>query len=1134
MKNSNQIYQYIKGNKHSMNKMNKTSTSKKNFLLSNESQEILKHQYSPIMQSRQLKKDRIITLTKKTNSNSNENVPNKISSNPKDLNKSKRNKKIKKNIIDKNKKELKNSYNETNGSLPKDYERVYKKKSKKSELLGRRKKIKSFCKIMNFNPDINLDEIKKRYIINTSRNIEKNYIKILNTEDNEKVEASKNPNKLNNISINKTSKEITLKNKDSTLIDDELNTEIENITEADENNRKIVNIPKLTKNPFLKEKSNLQKNLGKSSNSIIKTSIGTNLNSSSNESYRISLEMANTIKIITNMSQENQTMNPKTNELSLYDSFLFFSKSSDYNKFIEIYKQLLQLPKEFININYQDEKGYSALHYSSEEGNQKIVEFLIKEKCDINLRTKENKTALHLSAIKGNYDICKLLIENNAEINVYDSDKNSPLHYACLYNYLNITKFILSKKPDIEAKNNEGKKPNDLAKNKEIIYLFNYYFKKNSQKKITPKIGKFKPIKGLIKQESNSYDKDKKDSRAKKKLDNIIHINSFEGKTKKIVKEIKLIEISGKYTKIDKNKLFEKSNNKSDNNQKDSQSFKKIKFKKIKNNSRYNQQNKSYMSNSSNYFKLNKSNYLDCSIRTNIISHLANSSKNNITINTNIDLSQKSRKKLVKRKKNIPINSKTLENNLSEEEKFNNQNSITQCLKDKIKIISCKTVNIVKDTNNNNKSREIKKAKTKTKDNFDLNDIINHTQIKDRLSRQSSKKFFSSKKVNQKIKINNNLIYSEEINEPKCNSTKGLIKVIKKAKSINQFHSNNKSVFINKSINIKKNKTVAEGKINLSKFVSLGILGKGSFGEVYLVEKIDTKKKYAMKVLNKDRILSQNLIKYVRAERNVLSITNHPFIVKLYFAFQTMNRLFLILEYCPGGDLSKHLFFEKKFCESRAKFYICEVLLALENLHKRNIIFRDLKPDNVVLDEEGHCKLTDFGLSKEGVSDFQAAKSFCGSIAYLAPEMIKKQGHGKSVDWYLLGVLFYEMIVGITPYFSNNKEQIFFNIENAELRIPQFVSKDAANLLRKLLEKDPLKRIGSSDKDAEEIKEDPYFKDINWDDVYNKKNEPPTINNYTIRAIHYFKRPKKFINNDNDNLKSNFLEEWSFVDEAEA
>ena len=1130
MRNSYQKYKYLKGNKHSINKMNITSTSKntiKNVLLSNESQEISKYQYSPIMQSRKLQKDHIITLTKKPNCNNNN--PNNIPSNPKYQKKSK---KVKKNQANKNKKELKYSYNDNSGSIPKYYERVHKRKSKKSELLGGRKKIKSFYKLMSFDPDINHDEIKKRFVMNTSRNNDKNHIKILNTEDNEKFEISKNLSKFNNNSINKISNNSNIKNKESALIDDEVNTEIENITESEEINRKIVNFPNLSTNPFLKEKSKLHNNLGKSSNSIIKTSIGTNLNSSSNESNRISTELVNTIKIISNISQENQTINPKINELNLYDNFLYFSKSSDYNKFIEVYKQILQLPKELINLNYQDEKGYSALHYSSEEGNQKIVEFLIKEKCDINLRTKEYKTALHLCIIKGNYDICKLLIENNAEINVYDSDKNSPLHYACLYNYLNITKYILEKRPDIEAKNNEGKKPNDLAKNKEIISLFNFYFKKNSQKKITPKIRRYKPINSLKKQESNSIDNDKKNSKEKIILDNNIHINTFEGKSKKYVKEIKLIEITGKYEKIDKNKFLEKSKNIFDNNQEESKSFKKNKFKKIKKNSNYSQQNKSYMSSSSNYFNHNKSKYLDCSIKKNKISHFANSSKNNISIKRNVDLSQKSRKKFVKRKKNIPINSKTLDNNLSDGEKFNNKNLMTQSLNDKIKIICCKTVKIDKDTNNSSKSREI--VKTKTKDNCDLNEIINHTQIKDILSRQSSIKYFSSKKVNKKTKINNNLNNSEEINESKFYSTKGLMKVIKKTKSINQFHSSNKSAFINKSINMKKAKTVVEGKINLSKFVSLGILGKGSFGEVYLVQKIDTKKKYAMKVLNKDRILSQNLIKYVRAERNVLSITNHPFIVKLYFAFQTMNRLFLILEYCPGGDLSKHLFFEKKFCESRAKFYICEVLLALENLHKRNIIFRDLKPDNVVLDEEGHCKLTDFGLSKEGVSDFQAAKSFCGSIAYLAPEMIKKQGHGKSVDWYLLGVLLYEMIVGITPYFSNNKEQIFFNIENSELSIPQFVSKDAANLLRKLLEKNPLKRIGSSDKDAEEIKEDPYFKDINWDDVYNKKNEPPTINNYTIRAIHYFKRPKKFINNDNDNLKSNFLEEWSFVDEAEA
>ena len=144
--------------------------------------------------------------------------------------------------------------------------------------------------------------------------------------------------------------ESELKNKESSLADDDVNTEIENIKESDETNRKMINFPNLSTNPFLKEKSNLQNNLGKSSNSIIKTSIGTMLNSSSNESNRISTEMLNSIKIMSNVSQENQTINPKINELNLYDSFLFFSKISDYNKFIEIYKQLLQLPKDLINL----------------------------------------------------------------------------------------------------------------------------------------------------------------------------------------------------------------------------------------------------------------------------------------------------------------------------------------------------------------------------------------------------------------------------------------------------------------------------------------------------------------------------------------------------------------------------------------------------------------------------------------------------------------------------------------------------------------------------------------------------------------------------------------------------------------
>ena len=322
--------------------------------------------------------------------------------------------------------------------------------------------------------------------------------------------------------------------------------------------------------------------------------------------------------------------------------------------------------------------------------------------------------------------------------------------------------------------------------------------------------------------------------------------------------------------------------------------------------------------------------------------------------------------------------------------------------------------------------------------------------------------------------------------------------------------------------------------ITTSNFVCLAQLGKGSFGEVYLVKKVNTEETYAMKVLRKERIMGQNLLKYAIAERNVLSSSHHPFIVKLNYAFQTSSKLFLVIEYCPNGDLGKHLSFEKRFKEPRAKFYICEILLALEDLHKRDIIFRDLKPDNVVLDKDGHCKLTDFGLSKEGVHENFYAQSFCGSIAYLAPEMLKKEGHGKAVDWYLLGVLFYEMLVGITPYFTTKKEDIFYNIEHGELKIPNFVSKEAGELLRRLLERNPNKRLGGMGRDASEIKEHPYFKDVDWKKIYEKKIKAPNFVNYMDKTIKYYHRPRLFANDDlfnktEDKPIPNMLEGWSFI-----
>ena len=285
--------------------------------------------------------------------------------------------------------------------------------------------------------------------------------------------------------------------------------------------------------------------------------------------------------------------------------------------------------------------------------------------------------------------------------------------------------------------------------------------------------------------------------------------------------------------------------------------------------------------------------------------------------------------------------------------------------------------------------------------------------LKLNLNTEHNRKFSNNKKTTPKVEKNPRVIPSRTSREKPVTPNN-----IKKTNT-NGYNGENSKV--NSSNPLTAEINLEELKINPTSFICLALLGRGSFGEVYLVKKIDTNMLYAMKILSKSRIKSQNLFKYAMAERNVLSLTNHPFIVKLNFAFQTSNKLFLILDYCSNGDLSRHLIYEKRFSEERAKFYICEILLALEDLHQRGIIFRDLKPDNVVLDNEGHAKLTDFGLSKEGVYESDCAKSFCGSIAYLAPEMLKRSGHGKAVDWYLLGVLFYEMLVGIPPFFTDQR-----------------------------------------------------------------------------------------------------------------
>ena len=267
---------------------------------------------------------------------------------------------------------------------------------------------------------------------------------------------------------------------------------------------------------------------------------------------------------------------------------------------------------------------------------------------------------------------------------------------------------------------------------------------------------------------------------------------------------------------------------------------------------------------------------------------------------------------------------------------------------------------------------------------------------------------------------------------------------------------------------------------------------------------------YAMKMLRKEHVVKRNQVEHTKTERNVLETVSHPFIVNMIYAFQTPKKLYFILEYCPGGELFFHLSRASRFSEGRCRFYAQEILLAIEYLHAHDIVYRDLKPENVLLDAEGHVKLTDFGLSKEGISDNSSAKSICGTPEYLAPEILERHGHGKAVDWYSLGALIYEMLTGLPPYYTKDREKLFERIRKAELQFPSYVSTTARSLLEGLLCKDPSRRLGSGPGDSEEVKTHPFFLGTDWISVYDRQSVPPFKPNVTsMTDVKYF--DKEFI-----------------------
>ncbi|XP_015204540.1 serine/threonine-protein kinase Sgk1 isoform X1 [Lepisosteus oculatus] len=282
-----------------------------------------------------------------------------------------------------------------------------------------------------------------------------------------------------------------------------------------------------------------------------------------------------------------------------------------------------------------------------------------------------------------------------------------------------------------------------------------------------------------------------------------------------------------------------------------------------------------------------------------------------------------------------------------------------------------------------------------------------------------------------------------------------------------------------------------------SDFNFLKVIGKGSFGKVLLARHHSDDQFYAVKVLQKKAILKKKEEKHIMSERNVLlKNVKHPFLVGLHYSFQTADKLYFVLDYINGGELFYHLQRERCFLEPRARFYAAEIASALGYLHSLNIVYRDLKPENILLDSQGHIVLTDFGLCKENIEPNGTTSTFCGTPEYLAPEVLHKQPYDRTVDWWCLGAVLYEMLYGLPPFYSRNTAEMYDNILNKPLQLKPNISNSARHLLEGLLQKDRTKRLGCKD-DFIEIKNHVFFSPINWDDLNAKRLTPPFNPNVT-------------------------------------
>ncbi|KAL6146350.1 PREDICTED: serine/threonine-protein kinase AtPK2/AtPK19-like [Fragaria vesca subsp. vesca] len=293
---------------------------------------------------------------------------------------------------------------------------------------------------------------------------------------------------------------------------------------------------------------------------------------------------------------------------------------------------------------------------------------------------------------------------------------------------------------------------------------------------------------------------------------------------------------------------------------------------------------------------------------------------------------------------------------------------------------------------------------------------------------------------------------------------------------------------VGKPLEIVEENSMKTESVGIEDFEVLKVVGQGAFAKVYQVRKKGTLEIYAMKVMRKDKIMEKNHAEYMKAERDILTKVDHPFVIQLRYSFQTKYRLYLVLDFVNGGHLFFQLYHHGLFREELARIYAAEIVSAVSHLHANGIMHRDLKPENILLDADGHAMLTDFGLAKK-FDENTRSNSLCGTVEYMAPEILQGKGHDKAADWWSVGVLLFEMLTGKPP-FTGNRQKIQQKIVKDKVKLPTFLTSEAHSLLKALLEKDTSKRLGCGPLGSDEIKRHKWFKPINWKKLDAREIQP--------------------------------------------